>query len=140
MQNLVDRAERLVTPTDENTASAEVVASGTALREALLLLRDAPVGSVAFDDQLQQALLSYRYFKLQFLGGPYRAWLKEIGQSFGTRHRVGAQRIAFFQISFDRCRWRHGFLGRTFLVRRGDHDVGVVFSVCRWTAFTERGN
>jgi predicted PurR-regulated permease PerM len=77
LQNLVDRAQRLAEHTAEKESPAEVISATEALRESLIALQAAPEGSVVFDDHLQHTVLSYRYFKLQFLGGPYRAWLKE---------------------------------------------------------------
>jgi predicted PurR-regulated permease PerM len=77
LDNLVRRANRLAEYVESNQARFSK-ADPQPLQESLEELRDAPLGRLEFDDALDKSRLEFRQFKLSYLGGPYRGWIKEL--------------------------------------------------------------
>jgi len=78
LDNLKARADRLATYIADQKPQTPA-ADPRPLQSALERLRSAtPPGRLEFDLALQSARQEFRDFKLKYLGGPYRAWLKEL--------------------------------------------------------------
>ena len=76
VENLIDRTEDMeawIKGQGPDAPAADVAP----LREALIDLQGAASGSVAQDDALALAVVEFKEFKGDLLGGPYRAWLVE---------------------------------------------------------------
>jgi predicted PurR-regulated permease PerM len=77
LQNLSLRADRLAQYIADNPEEMPGV-DPKPLQNALATLALKPIGLLEFDDALVDAKIAFREFKLKYLGGPYRAWLKEL--------------------------------------------------------------
>lgn len=77
LENLSRRADRLAKYIEEHPEEMPDV-DPQPLQEALATLKVSPVGLLEFDDTLLRAKIAFREFKLRYLGGPYRAWLRQI--------------------------------------------------------------
>jgi predicted PurR-regulated permease PerM len=77
LENLVRRADRLALYVEKHPEEMPGV-DPKPLQDALATLQLSPVGLLEFDDALLKAKITFREFKLKYLGGPYRAWLKEL--------------------------------------------------------------
>jgi predicted PurR-regulated permease PerM len=76
LASLVDRGQRLASYVEEHHDTLPAV-DPQPLLNSLAAIRDAQPGSLAFEDAVRDAKLDFRQFKLQYLGGPYQAWIKE---------------------------------------------------------------
>lgn len=77
LENLSRRADRLAKYVAEHPEQMPDV-NPKPLQDALSTLALQPIGLLEFDDALLNAKVAFREFRLKYLGGPYRAWLKEL--------------------------------------------------------------
>lgn len=77
LENLTRRADRLATYIEQHRDEMPDV-DAKPLQEALATLQVSPVGLLEFDDALLNAKIAFREFRLSYLGGPYRAWLRQL--------------------------------------------------------------
>jgi predicted PurR-regulated permease PerM len=70
----MQRGERIAGHEEVKAAESELAL----FLENLKLLREAAPASMAFDDLLGETRTTFRQFRLEFLGGPYQAWMKEL--------------------------------------------------------------
>jgi predicted PurR-regulated permease PerM len=77
LDNLVTRTESL----DAFVKEHQLDFPNTSAEKLLFSMRDLreqPIGTVGFDQAVTDANREFKRFKLSFLGGPYRAWLREL--------------------------------------------------------------
>lgn len=77
LDNLVTRTESLSQYVKQNKTEFPEV-SADELVDAMTEMRSQKVGTVEFDSAVTNADRAFKRFKLAFLGGPYRAWLREL--------------------------------------------------------------
>src|SRR5262249_38997169 len=77
LENLVTRTEALDAFVKEHQVDFPN-ASAENLLAAMRDLHDEQIGTVGFDEAVTDANREFKRFKLAFLGGPYRAWLREL--------------------------------------------------------------
>lgn len=77
LENLSRRADRLAKYIADHPEELSGV-DAKPLQDALSTLALKPIGMLEFDDALVNAKIAFRDFRLKYLGGPYRAWLKEL--------------------------------------------------------------
>lgn len=99
LDNLYQRADRIaafVTRQGDDGSHEEIApqVDPSKLQKSLRELDKAVVGEIAFDDALDEAIFEFKQFRLEYLGGPYRAWIKELIVVDDTR--LDTIRDAFF--------------------------------------------
>lgn len=77
LENLVTRTETLDAFVKEHQVDFPN-ANAEKLLAAMRDLRDQEIGTVGFDEAVTDGNREFKRFKLAFLGGPYRAWVREL--------------------------------------------------------------